>query len=290
MWKQRMISTDRGNFEVFISGSGEPICVTHLYQEFNSEGNLFANLFSDFFTVILINLKEAGNSDKTKSKTELSIKETIKDLESIRKELGYEQWAFGGHSTGGFIGLEYAITYANSLKSLIICGTAASYEFTKSNDCIYNPRGRYGNEMMKIYFTLFFPFFTFKRKLKARRRWIELSLFKPEKFDEYFPIVPMGGIVGKRMRSYVQKMKNYDSRHSLSNIKVPTLILCGRHDAQCPVEYSEEISKLMPNSYLVIFEESNHLPFLEEPKACQSALMEFLNDSQKCRLNNYEKL
>lgn len=39
-WRENLISTSRGNFEVFVKGEGEPLCVTHHYSEFNETGDV----------------------------------------------------------------------------------------------------------------------------------------------------------------------------------------------------------------------------------------------------------
>ena len=43
MWDQRFVDTERGRFELFESGQGEPLAVTHLYSAYNEQGNSFAN-------------------------------------------------------------------------------------------------------------------------------------------------------------------------------------------------------------------------------------------------------
>ena len=48
--------------------------------------------------------------------------ETIHDLEAIREALQLPTWHFAGHSTGGMLGLLYAITYPTSLQSLVVVG------------------------------------------------------------------------------------------------------------------------------------------------------------------------
>ncbi|MFC0091150.1 hypothetical protein ACFFJI_09630 [Allobacillus sp. GCM10007491] len=91
MWKQTLIETDRGNFEIFEAGNGEPLCVTHLYSEFNERGYYFADMFKDYFKVYLVNLKETGNSSRVSDEDELSMDETTNDLEAIRTALELEQ-------------------------------------------------------------------------------------------------------------------------------------------------------------------------------------------------------
>ncbi|MFP3339949.1 hypothetical protein R0J91_18370, partial [Micrococcus sp. SIMBA_131] len=67
MWKQLFVKTERGKFEVFVKGNGPPLCVTHLYSQFNNSGDYFADVFTKNYTVYLVNLKEAGNTDSVKS-------------------------------------------------------------------------------------------------------------------------------------------------------------------------------------------------------------------------------
>lgn len=64
MWERMFISTSRGKFEIYTQGKGEPVCITHLYSEFNELGYYFADTFVSQFKIYLINLKEAGNSFK----------------------------------------------------------------------------------------------------------------------------------------------------------------------------------------------------------------------------------
>ncbi|MED1448411.1 alpha/beta hydrolase, partial [Bacillus pacificus] len=54
------------------------------------------------------------------------------------------------------------------------------------------------------------------------------------------------------------------SREHLPSMKTKTLIICGRYDVQCPIQYSIEMHEGIRNSIFVTFEESNHYPFLEE--------------------------
>ena len=85
MWKQQMVNTKRGTFELFTKGSGEPLCITHHYSQFNETGDYFADVFTSTHRVLLINLRDAGNSAKANSEKELSMIETIHDLEAIRE-------------------------------------------------------------------------------------------------------------------------------------------------------------------------------------------------------------
>ena len=75
------------HIRAFTKGSGEPLCITHHYSQFNETGDYFADVFTATHRVLLINLRDAGNSAKAQVENELSMIETIHDLEAIREAL-----------------------------------------------------------------------------------------------------------------------------------------------------------------------------------------------------------
>jgi proline iminopeptidase len=82
---------------------------------------------------------------------------------------------------------------------------------------------------------------------------------------------------GTRLNYFSREVQVFDVTKKLGLISTPTLIICGRYDVQCPVSYSIEMAELIPKSRLVIFEKSNHYPFLEE------------SDQFKVEFNNFVK-
>lgn len=67
-----------------------------------------------------------------------------------------------------------------------------------------------------------------------------------------------------------------DQQTTLRKCRVPALILCGRHDALCPVKRHEVMAELIPNAMLRIMEDSGHMPTLEQPRETTQALREWL--------------
>jgi pimeloyl-ACP methyl ester carboxylesterase len=69
-----------------------------------------------------------------------------------------------------------------------------------------------------------------------------------------------------------------DQQETLRRLRIPTLILCGRHDALCPVSRHELMHGLIPGSVLRIVENAGHLPTLEQPTETTAALIRWLED------------
>jgi pimeloyl-ACP methyl ester carboxylesterase len=68
-----------------------------------------------------------------------------------------------------------------------------------------------------------------------------------------------------------------DQQKTLRGIRVPALVLCGRHDELCPVKRHELMAELIPGASLRIIEEAGHLPTLECPAETTGALREWLS-------------
>ncbi len=275
-WTQLLVSTSRGTFEVFCKGEGEPICVTHHYSEFNETGDYFAETFTKSNKVYLVNLREAGNSAKAVEPYQLSMLETIFDLEAIREALNIEKWGFAGHSTGGMLGVIYGIYYSYSLKFNVITGAAAREYTTFSTDCIYNKKHPQYLIMQELIEELKRPDISSETRNELSTERTKLSLYHPERFDEYFKLNIRKKLSAKRLNFFNREIQIFDVTKKLSLITSPTLIICGKYDVQCPLTYSLEMNELIPNSKLVIFNKSNHYPFLEESDLFKKEYMLFL--------------
>lgn len=278
MWKQEIIETNRGTFEIFIQGEGDPLCVTHLYSEFNQLGNYFADTLVNDFKVFLVNLKDAGNSCKAIDEEELSMRETVKDLEAIRQALKFENWSFAGHSTGGMLGLVYSLMNPESLTKLLVGGATATNRYMEHEGSMYCPQSPLNKRMKRIFQILKSPTSTVEERRNANREWINMSLFRPDRWDEYFSKPSSGRVVQRRLDYYSFKdLPVYDIVNKLRKVTIPTIVYCGKYDAQCPLEFSKEINIALENSKLYIFEHSNHSPFLEEKEPFIKMVSDFKN-------------
>ncbi|WP_144572299.1 alpha/beta fold hydrolase [Bacillus paramycoides] len=274
MWKQQIINTKRGKFELFIKGDGEPLCITHHYSQFNETGDYFAETFTPAHRVFLINLRDVGHSVKAQSENELSMIETIHDLEAIKEALQLPIWHFAGHSTGGMLGLLYAITYPNSLQSLVIVGASAS-NYTKTSNCIYHPEHPQFHYMQELIENLKSPHLTNEERKELSTKRTKLSLYKPENYNSYFCKSIQKIMSASRMNAFAKEYSSFDLREYLPSIQTKALIICGKHDVQCPIQYSLEMHEGVRDSIFVPFEYSNHYPFLEEASRFTSTIQDF---------------
>ena len=69
-----------------------------------------------------------------------------------------------------------------------------------------------------------------------------------------------------------------DQQDTLRAFGGPALVLCGEHDALCPVHRHTLMHDLMPHSTLTILPNAGHLPTLEQPEATTAALAAWLKE------------
>lgn len=275
-WKRSLIATARGEFEVFTKGEGAPLCVTHHYSVFNETGDYFADTFTNTNEVFLINLREAGSSEKASHPYQLSMLETVLDLEAIREALGFGEWGFAGHSTGGMLGVVYGIYFSEKLSFNVIVGAAAREYMTFSRECIYNEQHPQFARMQELMEILKSPDLSAAAKEDLKVERTKLSLKHPDNYEKYFTKNIRKEISAARLNFFSRELHVFDVTRKLGLITVPTLILCGRYDVQCPLEYSLEMNELIPDSTLAIFDDSNHYPFLEEAERFSGFYQSFI--------------
>ena len=68
-----------------------------------------------------------------------------------------------------------------------------------------------------------------------------------------------------------------DQQGTLRRARTPALILCGEHDALCPIRRHEFMAHLMPNARLEIIADAGHLPTLEQPEVTTDLLRRWLS-------------
>ena len=78
------------------------------------------------------------------------------------------------------------------------------------------------------------------------------------------------------IRQSIALRDRQDRQATLRDVQVPTLVLCGREDALCPVARHELMHDLIAGSQLAIIDGAAHLPTLEQPNTTTAALTRWL--------------
>lgn len=68
-----------------------------------------------------------------------------------------------------------------------------------------------------------------------------------------------------------------DQQSTLRKIRQPALVMCGAHDALCPIKRHQFMAELIPHAQLVVLDEAGHLPTLETPDETNDALWAWMH-------------
>lgn len=100
----------------------------------------------------------------------------------------------------------------------------------------------------------------------------------PQRVDVLNLVMDMAAAMGPEVfvRQSRALQRRRDQQSTLRKCKVPALVLCGEHDALCPVKRHTFMAELIPYAQLKIISNAGHLPTLENPGATTEAILEWL--------------
>ena len=233
--------------------------------------------------VILYDQLGAGNSDHPDNPKMWTVELYVEELGVIRESLGLERVHILGQSWGGQLALEYALTKPSGVKSIILADSLADMsQFVSEANRLRSelPRGiqdvldkhekegtiddpKYEEATMEFY----------RRHLCRLEEWPMVLNKTFEKFMMYPQVY--NTMWGPNEFSVTGSLKDWSIVDRLSEIDVPTLILSGRYDESTPL-INQTLNDGINGSEWVVFENSAHMPHLEEPEKYLSVLSRFL--------------
>jgi proline iminopeptidase len=187
-----------------------------------------------------------GNADYTHARW-------VADVRELATHLGLSRFALLGHSYGGFLVLEFAVRWPQSLTHLVLVGTSAgpvrasTRTFTTDSE-------------LREFFRGVWPFLF----VGDNKHW--------ELFDAVrFHAAPYNA-------AFSRELPAYDVRDRIAAINVPMLLIVGRHDAYLP--HMEWLASHAKKATLCVIEGVGHFPFVEAPDKFLNAVASFLSEVQ----------
>jgi 3-oxoadipate enol-lactonase len=218
-------------------------------------------VLASHFRILRYDMRGHGKSEAPEGAYTLD--QLAADVIGLLDALGLDSMHFVGLSIGGMIGQCLALDYADRLRTISLCDTAAI--IPEDALPLFEERIRRARDHGMA---------TLVEETLAR--WFTQSYLKqdPPEVDsirDQILATPLAGFVGC---SKAILGLNYLKR--LSQIRLPTLIIVGEDDPGTPVAASEAIHQRIQNSRLVVLPSAAHLCNIEQADAFNSALLEFL--------------
>jgi pimeloyl-ACP methyl ester carboxylesterase len=199
----------------------------------------------------------SGESDRPEDASLWTVETFLDQLRSVREGLGLNEIHLFGSSWGGMLAVEYALTQPEGLASLLLNSTPTSAP-------------RWAEETTRLAAGL--------DEQEFRRRHIIRLDPEPEVLQRArakFGKQVYETMWGPNEFTVTGTLKDWDVIARLGEIRVPTLITSGRHD-ECTPKLVEPLHEGIAGSEWVIFEESAHMPYLEEPESYLETVSAFL--------------
>jgi pimeloyl-ACP methyl ester carboxylesterase len=237
-----------------LEGKGPQVIVlVHGFPESIENWNGFDSLFAKEYTTISIDLPGFGKSDMI---SEVHTMELFADVvHEVVKNITKEKILFVGHSMGGYIGLEYAKKYKDSITGLVLLNSHAKADSPEKKE------GRLRQiEILKS-----------GKKAPLMRELIP-QMFAEENEKKYKDVIEkfieiaintktegiIAALLGMRLRN--------DNMQFVHKANLPILVLAGDKDRLIPIEVvNEHKTENNPNVTVEILENVGHASFIEAP-------------------------
>lgn len=233
--------------------------------------------------VIFYDQLGSGKSDHPDNPDMWTVELYVEEVDVVRDALGLDRVHVLGQSWGGMLAMEYALTKPSGLVSLVLADSLADMSQFVSE--VNRLRAQLPQEIQETlskheaegttddpaYEEATMEFY--RRHVCRLDEWPEV-LNRAFEYGMKYPQVH-NTMWGPNGFNVTGTLKDWSVVDRLGEIDVATLILSGRYDISTPA-INETIHKGIKGSEWVIFENSAHMPHLEEPEKYLSVLNDFL--------------
>lgn len=184
-----------------------------------------------------------------------SIGDYVEWLRGYIQEKAYRDVVLVGHSLGGAIAFLYALRHPDDLKGIVSVGSGARLRV----------HPMYLEELEKA--------------IREPARFAKFQDIGWERVDpELAQVVKRRAIENgpAAMLNDLRACNEFDIMEQLSEIRVPTLAICGGDDIMTPPKYSHHLAEELPEARAVVVRGGTHMVFAEKPKEVNGAIDEFL--------------
>jgi len=190
---------------------------------------------------------------QSEGRVRVSVAEYREFVTDFVRSLGCKRFVIGGHSLGGAIALDFALTYPDVLDGMILVGSGGRLrvkpEILRSLEKGEHP---FGN------LEYCYAFNTPKDVLEEAAR-------------------EMKDVPAHVYLADFRACDRFDVLDRLGGIRVPTLLICGKDDRMTPVKYSDYLRRHIPNSVLVLVPNAGHMVMIEQPGVVNEHIAAFLD-------------
>jgi proline iminopeptidase len=199
----------------------------------------------------------------------------------VRRALGLDRIHLLGHSWGTMLAVDYALTWPDGLASLILASPCLSIPRYRADveacrrqlpDPVQAVLARHEAAGTTDSAEYQAAALAFSQRHVYRHQPIPEALAQSTR-HQGLPVY--WTMWGPSEFCVTGNLADYDRTGRLGEIRVPTLFTCGRYDETTP-EATAWYASLVRGAEVVVFEDSAHMPHLEEPERYVEVVGDFL--------------
>jgi 3-oxoadipate enol-lactonase len=262
---QRFLTVNGIRLHVTEEGAGPPLLLLHGLSA-NAEMMEPEILgLARTFRVIAPDLRGHGRSERPAAYT---LQDHVQDVLGLLDALGLDCAPVMGVSMGSYVAQALAIAAPERVSALVLVVTRAGG--TTSSTARY--LAEHAAELQGM-------------TPEQIRLWLGNRMFAPQTpaatravFAAFVARQERAGLTLDQveLEAANRAMEGFDFRPGLPGLKMPTLVISGRHDVLNPPEAGEEVARLIPNARSEVLEDAGHLATLEQTPRLLNLVETFL--------------
>ncbi|OBK24427.1 proline iminopeptidase [Mycobacterium asiaticum] len=222
-----------------------------------------------------------GNSDRPSDTNLWTMERSVAEMAAVIQALGLNAFHLFGNSWGAMLAQQFVLDVPSGAVTFTISNSAASIPLFAQNvirlKAELDPATQDAIDRHEAAGTTNSPEYQ-----AAITTWNETYLCRslPWPRDLYEAFQNMGTEIFETMFGpsdfhIVGTIRDWDVVDRLDEITLPTLLLAGRFD-ECSPEHMRDMHERIAGSRFEFFENSAHLPFIEEPDRFDAVMRDFL--------------
>ena len=240
----------------------------------------------DDYRMISMDLPAHGLTGRTAS-DRYTRQDMVQSVGELLNELGVDSFAMAGHSMGGGVALQYALTYPGQVNAMILVGPEGI-----PPEGGYDLEGVFFEDQLDLEGVLNDKSLSITERLlgKIGSPWAVEAALQTMYADPDSVTTEVVAEFGRILRHegnryaitlmFRQSLATMDIEEDLAprahEIEQPVLLLCGMEDALVPPDVCNRAHHLLPNSELKMYENVGHLIQMEATEQSAEDVLAFL--------------
>ncbi len=238
------------------------------------------------YTLIMLNPRGTGGSDRPRGSSAYRVDDYVADLEELRGHLGLERMLLLGHSHGGIVAQAYAATHPSRVRRLVLASTLCRFGPEQESAMRAGMDRRTGQpwapDAIEALEEEQAGRFTTDEELSGivfRELPLYFAHYGPAEAG-YLDTLKTETINADALKLFNAEIFNtFDLRGNLASITAPTLVITGDEDFICGPICAEEICGGVKGARMLIVGDAGHMLFVEQPQVFHDEVADFLAPS-----------